>query len=123
MHGCSVQAKAFGAKHVWTTTSFLNFDFVRTMGADRVFDYKTQDWTEIVDADSVDIVYDTVGVNGSAQKAMRAIKLGGWYISIAGELAPNPKAGVKQQFIHNWPKNASTLDEIAELVVASAAVM
>ena len=25
-------AKAFGASEIWTTTSFLNFDFVKTMG-------------------------------------------------------------------------------------------
>ena len=38
------------------------------MGATRVFNYQTQDWTKIAAANSVDIVYDTVGEAGSAQK-------------------------------------------------------
>jgi NADPH:quinone reductase-like Zn-dependent oxidoreductase len=109
-------AKAFGASEIWTTTSFLNFDFVRSMGATKAFDYQTEDWTKIVPANSVDVVYDTVGVAGSAQKAMRAIQAGGWYVTIAGDTAPNPKVGVKQQFIHKWPKNATVLDEISTLV-------
>lgn len=29
-------AKAFGASEIWTTTSFLNFDFVKSMGATRM---------------------------------------------------------------------------------------
>ena len=49
-------AKAFGASEIWTTTSFLNFDFVKTMGATKVFNYQTQDWTKIVPPDSVDVV-------------------------------------------------------------------
>ena len=73
-----------------------------------MFNYKTQDWTKIVDANSVDIVYDTVGVTGSAQACMRPLKPGGWFVTIAGDLAKTPKQGVKQQFIEHWPKNVSS---------------
>ena len=111
-------AKAFGARAVWTTTSLLNFGFVKSLGATRVFDYEHQDWTRLVAEDSVDVVYDTVGEQGSAQRAMRAIKPGGWFVTIAGEVAPRPKPGVRQKFIHGWMKNATALDEIAALVAA-----
>lgn len=111
-------AKAFGASRVLTTTSADNFDFVRGLGADAAFDYRTQDWTELVPAGSVDVVYDTVGAPGSAQKAMRPLRAGGYFITIAGDVAPSPKPNVTQRFIHNWPKNATALDEIKALVDA-----
>lgn len=57
-----------------------------------------------------------MGVDGSAQKAMGPIKPGGWFVTIAGDVAPKPKLGVHQEFIEHWPKNASTLDEIAAMV-------
>lgn len=58
---------------------------------------------------SVDVIYDTVGVTGSAQECMRPLKSGGSFVTIAGDLAPKPKQGVKQQFIEHWPKNVSLL--------------
>src|SRR4029077_3592878 len=57
--GFAIQlAKHLGAT-VITTASARNHDYVRRLGADRVVDYNTEDFTKVV-ADC-DVVFDTVG--------------------------------------------------------------
>ena len=51
-------AKAKGA-YVYTTTSTDNVQWVKALGADRVIDYKTEDYKAIVK--DADIVFDTLG--------------------------------------------------------------
>ena len=51
-------AKAKGAI-VYTTTSTKNVGWVKALGADRVIDYKTEDYKEV--ANNLDIVFDTLG--------------------------------------------------------------
>ena len=51
-------AKAKGA-YVYTTTSTENVQWVKELGADRVIDYKTEDYKTIVK--DVDVIYDTLG--------------------------------------------------------------
>ena len=75
-------AKAKGA-YVYTTTSTDNVKWVKELGADRVIDYKTEDYKTIVK--DADIVYDTLGGNYSLE-AFEVIKQGGKVISIAGPL-------------------------------------
>lgn len=113
-------AKAWGASNVYTTTSRTNFRFVQSIGADRAFDYHTQDWVTELGPDSVDIVYDTVGVKGSANAAMPALRSGGVWVTIVFELATKPKPGVRQVAIKNWEKNATALDDIAAVVMRGA---
>jgi NADPH:quinone reductase-like Zn-dependent oxidoreductase len=75
-------AKAKGA-YVYTTTSTDNVNWVKELGADRVIDYKTEDYKTIVK--DADIVLDTLGKNYSME-AFEVIKQGGKVISIAGPL-------------------------------------
>src|ERR1044071_7868363 len=57
--GFAIQlAKHIGAT-VITTASARNHDYVRRLGADRVIDYNTEDFTKTVSG--VDVVFDTVG--------------------------------------------------------------
>jgi hypothetical protein len=51
-------AKHIGAT-VITTASRANHEYVRKLGADRVIDYQTEDFTKV--ADPCDVVFDTVG--------------------------------------------------------------
>ena len=75
-------AKAKGA-YVYTTTSTDNVNWVKELGADRVIDYKTEDYkTFVTDAD---IVFDTLGKNYSLE-AFEVIKQGGKVVSVAGPL-------------------------------------
>ncbi len=75
-------AKAKGA-YVYTTTSTNNVKWVAALGADRVIDYKTEDYKAIVK--DADIVFDTLGKNYSLE-AFQVIKQGGKVVSVVGPL-------------------------------------
>lgn len=73
-------AKAKGAI-VYTTTSSKNVDWVKALGADRVIDYKEEDYKEV--ANNLDIVFDTLG-DDYMFDAFKIIKEGGVVTSIVG---------------------------------------
>ena len=75
-------AKAKGA-YVYTTTSTNNVQWVKELGADRVIDYKTEDYKSI--AKDVDIVFDTLGQNYSLE-SFEVVKTGGKVVSVVGPL-------------------------------------
>ena len=75
-------AKAKGA-YVYTTTSTGNVEWVKELGADRVIDYKTEDYKNI--AKDVDIVFDTLGQNYSLE-SFEVVKKGGRVVSVVGPL-------------------------------------
>ena len=75
-------AKAKGA-YVYTTTSTSNVQWVKELGADRVIDYKTEDYKSI--AKDVDIVFDTLGQNYSLE-SFEVVKTGGIVVSVVGPL-------------------------------------
>ncbi|TMW69158.1 hypothetical protein Poli38472_001314 [Pythium oligandrum] len=50
-------AKALGA-YVIATTSARNVELVKSLGANEVIDYTTQKWGDVVDAHSIDVLYD-----------------------------------------------------------------
>lgn len=124
-------AKAKGA-YVFTTTSTNNVEWVKELGADRVIDYKKEDYKSIVT--EADIVFDTLGKHYSSE-AFQVLKKGGKVVSVAGPLdeatagifgipdykLPEDLAAATQEkeasykFIFMHP-NGSHLDEIRELV-------
>lgn len=73
-------AKAKGAI-VYTTTSTKNVGWVQALGADRVIDYKTEDYKEV--ANNLDIVFDTLGGDYTFD-AFEIIKKGGKVTTISG---------------------------------------
>ncbi|PVX51937.1 hypothetical protein C7377_0231 [Balneicella halophila] len=73
-------AKSKGA-YVYTTTSTKNVDWVKELGADRVIDYKKENYLDI--AKEVDVVYDTLG-DDYTYDAFKAIKKGGKVITLVG---------------------------------------
>jgi NADPH:quinone reductase-like Zn-dependent oxidoreductase len=75
-------AKAKGA-YVYTTTSTSNVEWVKELGADRVIDYKTEDYKAIVK--DADIVFDTLGKNYTTE-AFTVVKKGGMVVSVVGPL-------------------------------------
>jgi alcohol dehydrogenase len=74
-------AKHFGA-HVITTTSSRNADFVRSLGADEIIDYKTQKFEEVLQ--NIDIVFDTLG-GEALYNSFKVLRPGGWVVSISGD--------------------------------------
>ena len=97
-------AKAKGAI-VYTTTSSRNLDWVKALGADRVIDYKNEDYKEV--ANDLDIVFDTLGDNYTFE-AFDIIKEGGSVTTIVG---PPDAESAKQMGIENYqiPEKLSKL--------------
>jgi NADPH:quinone reductase-like Zn-dependent oxidoreductase len=77
-------AKHLGAT-VATTTSAQNVDLVKSLGADVVIDYKTQDFEKILSG--YDLVLNSQD-NKTLDKSLRVLKRGGQVVSISGP--PDP---------------------------------
>ena len=73
-------AKHIGAT-VATTTSSTNEDLVRSLGADVVVDYKTQDFERVLSG--CDVVLNSLGKD-TLEKSANVLKPGGKLISISG---------------------------------------
>jgi alcohol dehydrogenase len=74
-------AKLRGAE-VWTSTSEKNESLVKSLGADHVINYKTQDPWNVLN--NLDLVFDTLG-GQELYKSFGAVKPNGWVISISGD--------------------------------------
>lgn len=88
-------AKQLGAK-VYTTTSTKNVDRVKELGADKVIDYKKQDYKNEVS--QLDVVFDTLGGDFTTD-AFPLLKSGGRVVSIAGRRLDKKTA---EQYGLNW---------------------
>lgn len=71
-------AKHIGA-HVITTVAAKDVDFAKSLGADEVIDYETQDFTTVLK--DLDAVFDTVG-GDTAEKSYQVLKTGGGLVSM-----------------------------------------
>lgn len=78
-------AKHLGAQ-VATTASAANADFVRTLGADMVIDYRTQDFGQLLSG--YDLVLDSLGGENLA-KSLRILKPGGLAVGVSGPPDPD----------------------------------
>jgi alcohol dehydrogenase len=87
-------AKHLGAT-VATTTSTVNVDWVKNLGADVVIDYKKDDFETIVR--NYEVVFDTLG-GETLEKSLRVVKPGGKIISVAGP----PEPDFAREFGLNW---------------------
>lgn len=81
--GCTVAATA-SSTPMPGDSSQTKVDFVTSMGADTVIDYKTQDWAEVLKGQDYDLIYDCVGsLEDLTVKAPQVLKKGGTFASIA----------------------------------------
>src|SRR5690606_3169456 len=116
--GIAIQlAKHIGARVV-TTTSTANVDYVKSLGADQVIDYRTQDFTREVSG--CDCVFDTVG-GEVAMRSFSVLRPGGRAAFIAsGSKAPaSPRPDVKS-LRPQVGRDRAHLERIAELAVSGA---
>jgi NADPH:quinone reductase-like Zn-dependent oxidoreductase len=115
--GFAIQlAKHLGAT-VITTASAANHDYVRSLGADRVIDYWTQDVA--AEVSGCDVVFDTVG--GDVRAASYAVlKPGGRLVWIA----PAPKGFVPRADVEtlrpNVARDRAHLERMLALLAAGA---
>jgi NADPH:quinone reductase-like Zn-dependent oxidoreductase len=112
--GFAIQlAKHIGA-HVISTASKANLDYVRRLGADRVIDYNTEDFTRILSG--CDAVFDTVG-GEVAQRSFAVLKPGGRaaFIASGGKAPPSPRTDVAS-LRPDVTRDRPHLERILELV-------
>lgn len=106
-------AKHLGAR-VITTASAANHDYVRSLGADQVIDYRTQDFTQLVSG--CDAVFDTVG-GDITTKSFAVLRPGGRLASVAagGTAPPSPRPDVTS-LRPKVDRDRARLDRVASLV-------
>jgi NADPH:quinone reductase-like Zn-dependent oxidoreductase len=85
----AVQLAHWNGAHVITTSSAVNFDYLRSLGADETIDYnKTRFEDELRD---IDLVLDTVGGDTIA-RSWQILRPDGMLVSIATSIAPDEPA-------------------------------
>ena len=93
-------AKSLGDVSVTTAATGPGIDMVTALGADNAVHYQEEDIFDALANDSVDIVCHNIGFPGTADKALRVLRLGGTYILLpgghCGSLSHQTKAGVEQ---------------------------
>nr|WP_201471056.1 NADP-dependent oxidoreductase [Microbacterium hydrocarbonoxydans] len=82
----AIQLAAHRGAEVATTVSGRDAEFVRLLGADRVIDYRTEDFEELLDG--YDFVLDSVG-GENLEKSLRILRPGGTAIGVAGPPTPD----------------------------------
>jgi NADPH:quinone reductase-like Zn-dependent oxidoreductase len=116
--GIAIQiAKHIGAR-VITTASTGNLDYVRSLGADQVIDYRTQDFTREVSG--CDCVFDTVG-GDVATRSFAVLRAGGRaaFIASGGGAPASPRpdvASLRPQVGRDRPH----LERLAQLATSGA---
>jgi NADPH:quinone reductase-like Zn-dependent oxidoreductase len=116
--GFAIQlAKHLGAR-VISTSSTGNLDYVKSLGADEVIDYRTTDFTKVVKG--VDAVFETVG-GDVATRSFAVLKPGGRAAFIAsGAQAPKPERSDVTALRPAVPRTRAHMERIARLVTSGA---
>ena len=111
-------AKAHGAT-VIGTGSEKSIDFIKSIGADKTVNYKTEKFEDI--AKDVDLVFDTVGGETLA-RSLAVVKKGGGIVSLQGapDAAAAEKAGLAVAKHTVVSPNGAHLKAIAALVDSGA---
>ena len=111
-------AKHIGAR-VITTASAVNHDYLRSLGADEIIDYNTQDFTKVVSG--VDAVFETVGGGEVVERSFSVLRPGGRAAFIgSGPTAPIPSRSDVISLRPKVGRDRAHLERIAELVQCGA---
>jgi NADPH:quinone reductase-like Zn-dependent oxidoreductase len=110
-------AKHLGAR-VIATASAANHDYVRSLGADEVIDYRAQDFTKRVK--DVDAVFDTAGGDVTT-RSFGVLCSGGRLATVAAGAGapPSPRSDVAS-LRPNVKRERRALERVAELVTQAA---
>ena len=103
----AIQYAKYKGAYVYTTTSTKNVEWVKALGADRVIDYKKEDYKSV--ASDLDLVFDTLGGDYTLE-AFQIIKTGGKVSSIAS-VPDEETAKMMGMEGYTLPKNFSKLIE------------
>jgi NADPH:quinone reductase-like Zn-dependent oxidoreductase len=100
--------------HVIATASAHNLDFVRSLGADEVIDYRSTPFEDM--ASDVDVVFDTVG-GKTLDRSWGLLGPGGRLTTIAAAAEQTDEPRVREAFFIVEP-NRAQLAEIARLIAS-----
>jgi NADPH:quinone reductase-like Zn-dependent oxidoreductase len=111
----AVQLAKWKGASVIATASSANTDYVRSLGAETVIDYRTTKFEDVVH--DLDAVVDTVGGDLIA-RSLVVIKQGGVYVTVAG--AVDPEVGLARGIRATSARRGDTakLQEISKLLQA-----
>lgn len=106
-------AKAKGARVVGTASG-EDLEFVKSLGADTVIDYKKEKFEEVVK--DADVIFDTVG-GDTQERSFQVLKKGGFLVSTVMPPSPDKakEFGVQAAMV-NTPPNAERLSEASGLI-------
>jgi NADPH:quinone reductase-like Zn-dependent oxidoreductase len=110
----AIQLAAWKGAFVVTTVSEPNAEFVRSLGAQEVIDYRKSDFAELVN--DADLVLDLVG-GETLTRSFKAIKKGGRVVTVATNAEGNQDPEVKGAFFIVETKREQ-LVELAQLIDA-----
>ena len=98
-------AKAAGA-FVFATCGGYDADFVKSLGADRVIDYRNENFVEVVNGETggegVDVALDAAGGKSSVE-SINAVKMSGQIVTITGaqgDLNSAMRRNITVHFVH-----------------------
>ena len=77
--GIQLAKNVLGA-FVATTCSTRNVEFVTSLGADKVIDYRSENWADVLAGENYDVLYDCVGGETHWQDAHKILKPGGYFV-------------------------------------------
>src|SRR5438876_1042292 len=101
---------------VTATASAANLDFVRTLGADEVIDYRAERFEDVVR--HVDVVFDTVG-GETLERSWSVLKPGGRLVTVAASGERTTDERIRAAYFIVEPSRTQ-LVEIARLIDGGA---
>jgi NADPH:quinone reductase-like Zn-dependent oxidoreductase len=109
----AVQLAKLSGLHVVATAASIDLDYVRSLGAERVMDYRRDRFEESLTG--VDVVLDTVG-GDTQQRSLRVLKPGGILVSVVSPVpeATQKRYGVRAAYFY-VDVTAARLNKITEL--------
>jgi NADPH:quinone reductase-like Zn-dependent oxidoreductase len=112
----AVQLARWRGGRVVATASAANLDFVRSLGAEEVIDYRADRFEELVR--HVDVVFDTVG-GETLERSWSVLKPGGRLVTVAASEEQTTDERIRAAYFIVEPSRTQ-LDEIARLIEGGA---
>jgi NADPH:quinone reductase-like Zn-dependent oxidoreductase len=112
----AVQLARWRGARVIGTASAANLDFVRSLGADEVIDYRAEGFEDV--ARDVDVVFDTVG-GETLERSWGVLKPGGKLVTVAASGEQTTDERVRSAYFIVEPSRTQ-LAEIARLIEGGA---
>jgi NADPH:quinone reductase-like Zn-dependent oxidoreductase len=108
----AVQLARWRGARVTATASAANLDFVRSLGADEVIDYRAERFEDVVRR--VDVVFDTVG-GETLERSWGVLKPGGKLVTVAASGEQTTDERIRAAYFIVEPSRTQ-LAEIARLI-------